>query len=62
MPDHKRGMSLLLQAGAGGQLKPAGVRAEQLILEALEWDPSQPLALHLHVHIAETGSPIRSIP
>ncbi|DBA83504.1 TPA: hypothetical protein ACH3X2_006432 [Trebouxia sp. C0005] len=49
----------LKQAGAGGQLKPAGVRAEQLILEALEWDPSQPLALHLHVHITETGSPIR---
>ncbi len=55
-------MSLLLQAGAGGQLKPAGARAEQLILEALEGDPSQPLALHLHVHIAETGSPIRSMP
>ncbi len=55
-------MSLLLQAGAGGQLKPAGECAEQLILEALEGDPSQPLALHLHVHIAETGSPIRSMP
>ncbi|KAL0032084.1 hypothetical protein WJX77_004214 [Trebouxia sp. C0004] len=49
----------LKQAGGGGQLKPAGVRAEQLILEALEWDPFQPLALHLHVHIAETGSPVR---
>ena len=49
----------LPQAGSGGQLNPAGARAEQLVLEALQWDPLQPLALHLHVHIAETGSPIR---
>ena len=42
--------------------KPAlegdGVRALQLVQESLKWDPSQPLALHLHIHITEAGSPI----
>lgn len=42
---------------SSGQLKATAARAEQLVLQALSVSPSHPLALHLHVHIAETGTP-----
>ena len=32
---------------------------EELINRALAIDPKQPLALHLHIHIAEESSPQR---
>jgi hypothetical protein len=40
-----------------GQLYPEAKEAEDYILEALELDPENPLAHHLHIHVAEAGSP-----
>ena len=34
---------------------------EELINRALAIDPKQPLALHLHIHIAEESSPQRCV-
>jgi hypothetical protein len=42
---------------SNGQLKATAARAEQVVLQALSVSPSHPLALHLHVHIAEAGTP-----
>lgn len=40
-----------------GQLYPEGEEAEKYVLEALELEPNNPLALHLHIHVAEAGNP-----
>lgn len=42
--------------GPKGSLKPLAGVAEGLIDEALKLDPHTPLALHLHIHIAEASS------
>ncbi|KAK9789960.1 hypothetical protein WJX73_005679 [Symbiochloris irregularis] len=42
--------------GAKGAMKPLAARAEELIDQALSRDPFNPLALHLHIHIAEASS------
>lgn len=41
-----------------GSLKPTAATAEKLLRKALAINPSHTHALHLHVHIAEAGSPI----
>lgn len=38
-----------------GQLRPEAERAERLITEALQQDPKNPLAHHLHIHVSETA-------
>ena len=43
----------------GNELKETASRAEELINKALIADPKNPLALHLHIHIAEASSPQR---
>ncbi len=43
-----------------GSLAPTAAEAEALIGEALALDAGQPLALHLHIHLAEASSPQRS--
>lgn len=42
--------------GPGGRLRPEAAEAEGLLLWALELEPQHPLALHLHVHLAELGN------
>lgn len=44
---------------AGNELKESASIAEELINRALLKDPKNPLALHLHIHIAEASSPQR---
>ena len=41
----------------GATLRESASAAEELINTALALDPQQPLALHLHIHIAEAASP-----
>eukprot|EP00878_Enallax_costatus_P014401 GHUV01015061.1.p1 GENE.GHUV01015061.1~~GHUV01015061.1.p1 ORF type:complete len:401 (+),score=88.02 GHUV01015061.1:159-1361(+) len=41
-----------------GSLKPTAATAEQLIRKALAINPKHPHALHLHIHLAEAGSPL----
>ena len=41
------------------ELNKEGTRALQLVLESLQWDAQQPLALHLHIHITEAAAPLR---
>ena len=43
----------------GNELKESATSAEELINRALAVDPRNPLALHLHIHIAEAASPQR---
>lgn len=38
-----------------GQLRPEAERAERLIRAALQQDPNNPLAHHLHIHLSETA-------
>lgn len=40
-------------------LRPTAAEAEGLIKQALQLDPSHPLAIHLYIHIAEASSPIK---
>lgn len=40
-------------------LDETGQRAAALIAESLQLDPDQPLALHLHIHLTEAGSPVK---
>lgn len=42
-----------------GELKESAMAAEELVNRALALDPKQPLALHLHIHVAEEASPQR---
>jgi len=49
-----------LPTQADGSLAPTAAEAEGLIGEALALDAVQPLALHLHIHLAEASSPMRS--
>lgn len=41
-----------------GSLIPSAATAEQLIHKALAINPRHPHALHLHIHLAEAGSPL----
>ena len=43
----------------GNELKESASHAEELINTALAADPKNPLALHLHIHIAEASTPQR---
>ncbi len=43
----------------GNDLKESASMAEELINRALAADSKNPLALHLHIHIAEASSPQR---
>ncbi|KAK9824022.1 hypothetical protein WJX72_007032 [[Myrmecia] bisecta] len=45
-----------------GVLRPTAEVAEKLLREVLEIEPLNPLALHLHIHIAEAASPLRDTP
>ena len=54
--------ALLLAAQDGDTLKGSAMKAEELINQALAIDPANPLALHLHIHIAEAASPQRCGP
>ena len=40
-----------------GELRPAAATAEALIHKVLGLEPTNPLALHLHIHLAEAGAP-----
>ncbi|KAI8463443.1 MAG: hypothetical protein J3K34DRAFT_526977 [Monoraphidium minutum] len=40
-----------------GNLRPEASRAEALLRRALALDSRHPLALHLHIHVAEAGAP-----
>ena len=42
-----------------GSMRPSAQQAERLIEQALQMDPSSAQAQHLHIHIAEAGSPLR---
>ena len=55
------GRPSFLQDG-GATLRGSAAAAEELINQALALDPKQPLALHLHIHIAEAASPQRCLP
>ncbi len=44
---------------ANGTLNWAAEQAQALILEVLQTDPQNPLALHLHIHLVEATSAIR---
>lgn len=41
------------------ELEGGALLALHLINESLRWDPRQPLALHLLIHLTEAASPIR---
>ena len=43
-------------------MKPLARDAEALVLTALQLDPKQPLARHIHIHLAEAASPLRWLP
>ena len=43
----------------GKELRESASQAEELINSALAVDPKNPLALHLHIHIAEASTPQR---
>ena len=43
----------------GNELRETASHAEELINTALTADPKNPLALHLHIHIAEASTPQR---
>ena len=42
-------------------LKETATAAEEMINQALAIDPTNALALHLHIHVAEASSPQRSV-
>lgn len=42
---------------AEGALRPEAARAEELLRRALAIDSRHPLALHLHIHVAEAAAP-----
>ncbi len=46
---------------ADKMLKETATAAEELINQALAIDPTNALALHLYIHIAEASSPQRSV-
>ena len=52
----------LVNLQEGNELKESATSAEELINRALAVDPRNPLALHLHIHIAEAASPQRCQP
>ena len=44
---------------SSGKMKDSSQEAEQLILQALDIDPFNPLGNHLLIHISEASSPLR---
>ena len=40
-------------------MRPSAQQAERIIGRALQLGPTDALAQHLHIHIAEAGSPLR---